>query len=464
MRPIHLRWLVISSVFIALAAQAATRPHYGGTLRVETRTAIESLDPVQSINLSEAGAHDSIMPLVFDNLVCIDANGAPQPQLAIRWQSGDNNKRWHFWLRGGVLMHDGGTLTPTIAAQSLTTSSPELRVRPTADGLVIESDNPIPGILAELSLPRNAIVARSADGTTVGSGPFRVIDFQPGRRLLLRANEDYWNGRPYLDIVDIALGQSLRDQAMHLQLGRADVIELSPEQVRRAVQDNRRVATSSPSELIAILIPHGTGAAEDPRIREALSLAIDRNAIQNTILQRQGDAAGAILPQWISGYAFLFPTASDLGRARQLHLEAGSNQPPILLSYDQSDSVIRTIAERVALNARDAGIIIQAAPQSSLTRQSAPQIIRIRLNSCDPVAALATVVEAVDPAELARVLSTMSTEDLYQTERSLLEDFRILPIAHVPRSFMLSQRVRNWNMKREGDLPLDNVWVEVAVQ
>jgi peptide/nickel transport system substrate-binding protein len=464
MRPIHLRWLVISSLAFALTAHAATRPRYGGTLRVETRAAISSLDPMQQPAIAEADGRDSIVPLLFDTLVRMDANGAPQPQLSVRWQADNGNKRWQLWLRRGVVMHDGSTLTSATVAQSLTSSLAGFTVRANADSVVIESSAPASGMLAELSLPQNAIVVHGVSGALVGSGPFRITDFQPGRRLLLRANEDCWSGRPYLDMVDIALGQSLRDQAMHLQLGRADVIELAPDQVRRATQDNRRVVTSSPSELIAILIPHGTGATEDPRMREALSLAIDRGTIQNVLLQRQGDPAVALLPQWISGYSILFPTATDVARARQLRSQLPSNEPAIPLAYDPSDTIARTIAERVAVNARDAGILVQPASETALTAQSAPRIVRFRLDTSDPQGALAEAAATTDPAQVPRVLSAKTIEDLYQTERAILDDFRLLPIAHVPQSFVLSQRVRNWSMRREGSLPLDNVWVEVAGQ
>lgn len=445
-------------------AHAATRPRYGGTLRVETRAAISSRDPAQRIAGSDEGMRDSVVPLLFDTLVRMDAKGAPQPQLAIRWQAENGNKRWQLWLRRGVVMHDGSALTPSVVAQSLRSSLAGFTVLATADGVVIDSNAPAPGMLAELSLPENAIAVHGSDGNVFGSGPFRVADFQPGRRLLLRANEDYWNGRPYLDMVDVALGQSLRDQALHLQLGRADVIELAPDQVRRAMQDNRRVVASSPSELVAIVIPHGTGAAEDPRMREALSLAIDRGTIQNVLLQRQGDPTAALLPQWMSGYAILFPTATDVARARQLRSQLASNQPAILLAYDPSDTIARTIAERVAVNARDAGILVQPVSESSVTTQSTPRVTRLRLDASDPQAALAGVLAALDPSQVPRALSATTIEDLYQAERAVLDDFRILPIAHIPQSLVLSQRVRNWSMKREGGLPLDNVWVEVAGQ
>ena len=460
MRLIYLRWLVISSLALAITAEAATRPRYGGVLRVETHASISSLDPLQDMPSADAGVRDSIVPLIFDTLIRVDANGKLVPHLAARWQVDPTSTRWQFWFQRGVVMQNGSTLTPAIIAQSLSASLTGFSVRVVGDSVAIESSSSVPGMLAELSLPRNAIVVRS-NGTLTGSGPFRVAEFQAGRELLLKANEDYWNGRPYIDTLDITLGQSLRDQAMHFQLGRADVVELAPDQVRRTQQDNRRVISSAASELIAIVVPRGTGAAENQTLRQALSLAIDRGTIQNVLLQRQGDPAASLLPQWMTGYAFLFSTTVDVARSRQLRTEAGGTQP-IQLTYDGSDAIARAVAERVAVNARDAGIVVQTISNGATVTQGAPTLVRMPLDSSSAQAALAGIVGEIDPAQLPRVLAATSTEELYQIERELLGNFRLIPIAHASQSFAVSPRVHDWIMNREGLLPLDNVWVEAG--
>jgi len=88
--------------------------------------------------------------------------------------------------------------------------------------------------LAELSRPRNAIAIRTLDGTLVGTGPFAIARWEPGKSATLRANADYWGGRPYLDSIEIGMGQTLRQQTLDLELGKADAIE--------ADTANRRVA------------------------------------------------------------------------------------------------------------------------------------------------------------------------------------------------------------------------------
>ena len=93
---------------------------------------------------------------------------------------------------------------------------------------------------------------------------------------------------------------------------------------------------------------------------QALALSIDHAPIVNVLAQHKGDAAFGLLPQWLSGYAFLFQSTPDVTRAKQLasQLRLG----PMSLGYPANDLFLRSVAERVALNARDAGITIRPTP------------------------------------------------------------------------------------------------------
>jgi hypothetical protein len=98
------------------------------------------------------------------------------------------------------------------------------------------------------------------------------------------------------------------------------------------------------------------------------------------LLQRQGEVSGALLPQWLSGYAFLFPATADLGRARQL--AAGARG----ISLGVSDASARPIAERIALNARDAGLAVAVTTQPA---NADVVLVELRISSTDPLKALA---------------------------------------------------------------------------
>lgn len=450
MRLSVLRSLASASLLIAICAMAATRPHYGGTLRIAMRAAPISLDPAQT----DSSTASKLVPLLFDTLVTLDDNAGPQPALARGWQARNDNKHWQFPLRPGVKLSDGSALTPTMVTASLSAANPGWRVSALDDAVILDFDVPQPHLLAELARPRNAIVVRTGDGKLLGTGPYGVSEFQPGRRAVFTANDDYWGGRAFIDTIQVEMGRAYRDQAMDLELGRADVIEMAPEQARRAMQDGRRVELSAPVDLVALQFVRGKAATEDVHLRQAIALAVDRATINNVLLQRQGEPAGSLLPQWLTGYAFVFPAAADLNRARELR---PSSYAGFTLAYDPADPLARVLAERVVLNARDAGIIIQLAssPQSADAR-----VMRLRIESADPAAALLAMAEAIDPTASARIAGAMSPDTLYAEERALLENFRIVPLVRIPEVYALGARVRNWNEPRVGGWPLQMVWVE----
>ena len=183
----------------------------------------------------------------------------------------------------------------------------------------------------------------------------------------------------------------------------------------------------------------------DERVRESIALSIDRAAIHNVLLQKQGAAAGALLPQWLSGYAFLFADARDLERAR--HLARGA--APVTLSYDPLDPTARLIAERIAVNAREAGLALRPVPAS---QSASARMVRARISSADAGQALASVAAALG-------LELAPAETLYATERALLQSYRVVPLFHLPEIYGLGARVRNWTATRWGGWKLDSVWL-----
>ena len=143
---------------------------------------------------------------------------------------------------------------------------------------------------------------------------FVLTNWESGRRAVFTADENAPGGRPFLDTIEIQMARSLRDQSVDLELGKTDIVELGPNELRRQVA-GRKVWPSSPVRLMALVFgPRIT----DVRVREALALAVDRTAIQSVLLQRQGEISGALLPQWLTGYAFLFDAAADMPKAQSL--------------------------------------------------------------------------------------------------------------------------------------------------
>lgn len=449
MKRIGLRLLVASSLLLAGMAPAATRPHYGGTLRVAIHGAPTSLDPADQAQLDDR-ARTNLTRLVFDTLVTLDARGKPQPALATFWLAEPSNQRWQFSLRPGIRFHDGSPLTSDAAAASLRMANPTWKVFPLGDAVMIETDSPDPNLPTELALPRNAIVKH--DAKLQGTGPFAIADWQSGKKLTLSAQDGYWGGRPLLDSIEIELGRNFREQLIALDLGRADVGEIAAEQAHRAAAEGRHIADSAPAELLALVFSKDRQSAEDSRLREALALSIDRQSIKNVLLQGEGEPAGGILPNWMTGYAFLFPVNADPQRARQQRSEV-HQAVTWTIGYDGNDPLARLVAERVVLTARDAGITLQVTAASIAD----VRLVRVPLAALD--ARLALIRAAASLGLPEPKLTGHSAEDLYAAESSLLQSQRVIPLLHLPVSYGLGGSVRNWHQDGLGIWRLEDAWV-----
>ncbi|MGJ5815823.1 ABC transporter substrate-binding protein [Paludibaculum fermentans] len=402
MQRIALLWIAAANLLAA-----GQRPHYGGTLRIEIRAVVRNLDPTDiAIEPAEAAAKEQLIGQVYETLVRLDDRGEPQPLLATAWIHDTARRKWVFSARSKVQFHNGVPWAPPGGVIS------------------IADDRPIEQILRDLARPRNALVIRGSDGALVGTGPFRLAQFEPNTSIVLAANENYWGGRPFLDSIEIRMGRPLREQALDFEMGRADIAEILITEVRRARQRGSIVLQSPLLETLAIVFDN----AATPAQREAVALSLDRSAIQSVLLQKWGETSGALAPQWLSGYAFVFPTDRDLIKARQL--AAGS--APLSFSYDRQDPVLQSVAERIALNAAEAGLTLRTTTGSPGLR-----LIRLRATQPDLEWTLDQFALALPPVQRAA--------SGWEREQALLEGFRVIPIVHLPASYLVNPRVRQWN-------------------
>ncbi len=463
MKPFSWQWLAVSSRLIAglmivslmteaLATQAETRPRYGGTLRAAMRATPASLDPADG-SVPDSFARRTVTSLLFDTLVTSDENGRIKAGLAESWQA-RGNQRWQFRLRHGVKFHDGTPLTAEIAAASLRAANPSWNVTTEKDAVILERECTETEILAELELPRNAIVKRDA-GQVNGTGPFHIVEWQPGKKLILAAEEDQWRGRPFLDGIEIEMGKSFRDQMTALELGKADLIEVAPEQSHRVSQGQFHLANSAPLELVAVLFTRDASSPEERTLRQAFALSVERGSIRSVLLQGAGQATAAILPTWMNGYGFVFPSEADLGKARQLRGQVRT-APSWTIGYDGSDPTARLFAERIALNAKDAGLSLQ--PTLSATPEM--RLVRLPLASSNAWVSLDALLSEIGLSPEKH--GTGSVEDLYTAERAALATQRVIPLFHLPVSYASTSSLKDWNVRMDGSCDLADAWLETS--
>lgn len=484
MRRISFTWsttssLVFALLFVALATSAARRPRYGGTLTIDLQGRVTSLDPAQKQgSAADQIAQEQLLLLIADRLVELDQFGQPKPALAISWQHNDKFTRWEFHLRPNVKFQDATALTPQLVVDSLQAVNPAWRVSSSTDSVIVESDSSLPElpyILAEL---QNSILLHKPTGELIGTGPFRLTTWEPGKHAVFAANDDYWGGRPFVDGIDVQMGRTVRERMIDLDLGKADIADVAPDRARIDASRGVRISASDPAELIALIFSRSSTRAKDIGIRQALSLAIDRASLVDFVLQKEGAPAVAPLPQWSSGYEFLFSTAPDAGTARQF---ASQISPARLLrlGYDADDPIERMIAERIAVNAQAAGISISAgavsadspsgvANRSTNLQEYDARIVRLPMSSPVPEAALGDFLQtlaqlaALDPSLTVPLNDPANPEQLYSRERAVVDTYEVIPLVHVPEVVGLSARVRDWMPARWGAWRLADIWLDGA--
>ena len=239
--------LVRIAAVIAALAFCASYAARAADLRIGLGAEATTLDP-HYYNLNPNMEVDDH---IFDYLLSFDAQGRLVPGLATSWTAVDDTT-WRFTLRRGVTFHDGSSFTSadvafTFARARKPTDSPDSYSRhfiritqvETLDDftVVVKTDSPFPNLLRELA--QIAIITRKVgEGVTVqdfnsgkaaiGTGPFKLVEWVPGDRLVLARNESYWGDRPAWDRVIFKPIPSSPARMAALLAGDVDLINYVP--------------------------------------------------------------------------------------------------------------------------------------------------------------------------------------------------------------------------------------------
>jgi hypothetical protein len=321
---------------------------------------------------------------------------------------------------------------------------------------------------------------RGDDGAFVGaagSGAFRVSEWEAGKRLMFAANENYREGRPFVDSIEIQMGRSAHDRVLDLELNKTDFAQIPAEQARQAADHGVRVSTSQPNELLALVFLRSGSGTETARVREAIARCVDRTAIVNFILQKEGEPAGGLLPQWSSGTAFLFSTETAVRSVKEIRSQI-STSPQLVLGYDSADMLEQSVAERIVVNAKEAGISLASRAMPSPGNKPAhgtdirpgdavhvdARLVRLRMLSTLPRVSLTAFIQTLGP--MAGIVDSplpesASPEDIYYCERSVMNSGLVVPIVWMPQVYGISARVRDWKQPAAGETwPLADVWLD----
>lgn len=281
----------------------------------------------------------SVLRNLYDALTAFDAGTKVGPALAESWEN-PNELTWVFHLRQGVRFHDGRRLTARDVVWSFERArhSPRSNVgtylvavdRVTAlDPYTVEITTlrPYPILLNKLAFVFIVPAGSPLEiRRPVGTGPYRLSRYEPGRRLDLTAFARYWGGVPAERRVEMLPVASSRARVARLLRGEVDVVQ-EPDfadvgQIRAA--PGCRVVEQDSLGVTYLQLRRDRPPFRDLRVRRAIDLALDRRALVDTSLSGLGVPLGQMVGRNVFGYApDLPPPARDLARARQLLAEAG---------------------------------------------------------------------------------------------------------------------------------------------
>ncbi|MEA2846320.1 MAG: peptide/nickel transport system substrate-binding protein, partial [Rhodospirillaceae bacterium] len=294
-------------VFAMATAGAGWAQKAGGVLK------IQHMDTPPSASIHEEATVSTAVPFMglFNNLVMYDQHVARNsfesivPDLATSWSWNEDGKQLAFKLRQGVRWHDGKPFTAedVRCTFELLLSPDKLRRNPrsawwgnvekvTADGdfaVTFHLKNRQPSLVALLAsgytpiYPCHVPIA-DMRRKPIGTGPFKFVEFKMNESIKLTKNTDYWKpGRPYLDGIVYRIMPSTATRVLSFVSGDFDMTgssTVTPHTLKdiRAQVPNAVCSTTGTMVTGVVLMNHKVPPFDNPKVRRAISLALDRNA------------------------------------------------------------------------------------------------------------------------------------------------------------------------------------------
>jgi ABC-type transport system substrate-binding protein len=325
-----------------LRAQTSETPRRGGTLKISL-LGLDTSDPHRH------SGSIAVQQVYVETLTSISDDGAVKPFLAERFDVSPDGKRYTFVLRKGVKFHNGREMTSAdikanfervrdkVKGGWLTGAMKLISDMKTSDAHTLEvtlseSYAPFLSLISELW-----IVAPESQGweetirQPIGTGPFTFGKWQPNVKFEAPAFKSYWQqGLPYLDAVEFDL-QGDRDNSLSLRSGDLHIAYVNNDKLDTLRQEKIAIQTLKDTAWYFLSFNNRKPSAlmQDARVRQAISLCIDKRAYMDFIVKGSFVSDQPMRPDtfyWDKAIEASDPYAkADLARAKQLLKEAGIN-------------------------------------------------------------------------------------------------------------------------------------------
>jgi peptide/nickel transport system substrate-binding protein len=307
-------------------------------------TVLQSSEPKAFDPTGTFLAHEeNVATQIIDNLAWLDRDLKPDPKLAVSWQN-VSPLVWQVKLRTGVKFTNGEPFNADAVVESFKYfirphSAQRARfiawegIEKVDDATVrIRTKAPDPRFLitlVQLQIMPTGVLRTNPESLAdrpVGTGPYKLLEWIKGERVVLEANDDHWRGRPKIDRLTFRAVPEASARVAALQAGQADlVLNVPPESVPLLDRGATTKVLSVPSTRnVTIIFDNRTPPFNDVRVRQALNYAVDKDSLNRNIL------GGRALIQSTPSHPLTFghnadikPYPYDPQKAKELLAQAG---------------------------------------------------------------------------------------------------------------------------------------------
>jgi peptide/nickel transport system substrate-binding protein len=318
---------------------------------------------------------------LFDNLVSRHPDGKLHPALATEWKM-TSPTTWTFKLRNGVKWHNGDPFSSADVKYSLErTWDPNVKTRvstvfttiervdaPDPGTVVFTTKKPDPLLAARLAfyggqiVPKKYVESVGGDefnAKPVGTGPVRFVSWTKDDRVVLDANPDYFGGKPDFDRFVMRSIPEVAPRIAALLKGEVDIItQLPPDHGERVNTGNTRVAGALYAGLYVLAVNSKVPPLDNPLVKQALSLGIDRALIVKELWRGRGIVPNSPIAKGDNHFdAKLPPLKYDPKEARERLKKSGYKGEEVLIEttsgYTAND---KPMSEAIAAMWKDIGV------------------------------------------------------------------------------------------------------------
>ena len=368
----------------AVARAQAGTPTEGGTLRIATPYNPASLDPLAGRNNTDF----YVLFALYDALIDFDPETLElKPMLARSWEFTDPTTLV-LDLVEGVEFHDGEPFNAEAVVFHLDRCRTYARSNVKADVAVIDSveatgpyqvtirtkhaDVSLPLVLSDrpgcIVSPKSVKEAPEGniDRTPVGTGPFKLVEWQDNNLVKVEKNANYWGDRPFLDRIDFRIINDRNTVGRTVTAGEADLgLNLPPIQLAVIERDASIVGGATPSLIYySAMLNYKDGPLADVRVRQAMNWALNRQDISRVITAGLGQAHCSMFPTgfWANDPETENYYTQDLDRAKALLKEAGYPDGLEILTWTWADQSAVQSQEIISGQLAQVGIRLKVTP------------------------------------------------------------------------------------------------------